>query len=179
MDFELVKGRKGKGTTIQTSEGDFDPSRYNTVSRGIGRCPCCENIIEDNEVVSQGGKVGLGHQLYAIAFRKGKTSLDFRIPTETDHKAVLEAEEYLRSNLDRWQDSDVIPSVQVPYGHLSAERSSMIQKGLDRWDKLFNHRQILTLVTYVEILREVKKKLRLEYESERVEAIATYSSSHS
>ncbi|MBW4483630.1 MAG: DUF1156 domain-containing protein [Tildeniella torsiva UHER 1998/13D] len=174
VDFELVKGRKGKGTTIQTSEGDFDPSTLNTVSRGIGKCLCCGNVIEDDEVVSQGGKQGLGHQLYAVAFRRGENSLEFKLPTQSDHKAISKVKEYIKSNLDRWQASSFIPDIQVPYGHLSAERSSMIQKGLDRWDKLFNSRQLLTLVTYVEILNDGKEKLSLSHEPYEAEAIATY-----
>lgn len=57
---------------------------------------------------------------------------------------------------------------------MTAERCSMIQKGLDTWDKLFNPRQLLTLVTYVEIINEAKSKLQIEYEPEKVKAIATY-----
>jgi hypothetical protein len=28
VDFELVKGRKGKGTKIQTADGDIDPNDW-------------------------------------------------------------------------------------------------------------------------------------------------------
>jgi putative DNA methylase len=37
VDFELVKGRKGKGSTIQTSQGDFDPQDFVTINRGVSR----------------------------------------------------------------------------------------------------------------------------------------------
>nr|WP_319421493.1 hypothetical protein [Pleurocapsa sp. FMAR1] len=43
----------------------------------------------------------------------------------------------------------------------------MISIGLDRWDKLFNPRQLLTLVTYVEIINEAKSKLQIEYEPQK------------
>ncbi len=39
---------------------------------------------------------------------------------------------------------------------------------------MFNPRQLLTLVTYVEIINEAKSKLEFEYKPEKVEAIATY-----
>jgi adenine-specific DNA methylase len=42
------------------------------------------------------------------------------------------------------------------------------------WKDMFNPRQLLTLVTYVEILNDAKAKLQIEYEPEKVEAIATY-----
>ena len=46
--------------------------------------------------------------------------------------------------------------------------------GLIKQSDYFNPRQLLTLVTYVEIINEAKSKLQLEYEPEKVEAIATY-----
>ena len=50
--FELVKGTKGKGNTIQTSDGDFDPNDFSTVSRGIAKCTNCETIIENDYIAS-------------------------------------------------------------------------------------------------------------------------------
>ncbi len=174
VDFELIQGKKGKGTTIQTEDGDFDPKDYNTISRGVGKCLCCGNVIEDDVIVSQGGTVGLGHQLYAVAFKQGKGSLEFRIPTQLDFYGVDKANEYLNNNWERLKIENLIPIENVPYGHLSSERSSMIQKGLNNWSKLFNPRQLLTLVTYLEIINEAKTKLYIEYEPEKVEAICTY-----
>ena len=45
--------------------------------------------------------------------------------------------------------------------------------GLLKYEDLFNPRQLLTLVTYVEIINEAKALLKAEYEPEKVEAIAT------
>lgn len=84
VDFELIKGRKGKGTTIQTDEGDFDPKDYNTISRGVGKCPNCGNVIENETVMQSGKQLTLEHQLYAVAYKKGKGSLEFRLPIQLD-----------------------------------------------------------------------------------------------
>ena len=174
VDFELVKGKKGTGDTIVLESGEeYDPSTTTTISRGVGKCPNCDNVIDGDEIVAQGGKNGLGHQLYVIAYRNHKQNLDFRIALECDLQGIDRANSKINV-LKNELFSVNIPDEPVPYGHLSAERSSMIQKGLDRWNKLFNPRQLLTLVTYVEIINEVKEKLRLEYELDRVEAIATY-----
>jgi adenine-specific DNA methylase len=45
--------------------------------------------------------------------------------------------------------------------------------GIDKWHKFFNPRQLLTLVTYLEIINEAKSKLQIEYEPEKVDAIIT------
>jgi adenine-specific DNA methylase/very-short-patch-repair endonuclease len=172
VDFELVKGRKGKGTTIQTDEGDFDPSDFNTISRGVGKCPNCENIIETDVIYEQGRSGKLGHKIYAIAYRKGQGSLEFRLPDEEDIQAIQKSKEKLEKILQENQFS--VPQVEIPYGHQFAERSSLIQQGIDRWDKVFNPRQLLTLVTYAEILSEAKEKRKAEHEPEKVAAILTY-----
>ncbi|MHC5720249.1 MAG: hypothetical protein ACYTX0_51510, partial [Nostoc sp.] len=46
--------------------------------------------------------------------------------------------------------------------------------GLTTWDKYFNSRQLLTLVTYVEIIKEAKILIQSEYEWEKSQAISTY-----
>lgn len=139
VDFELVKGRKGKGKTIiyednsdnvvgasrslrgdisesnnnvvgasrslasHSSEQDlgrgcseqdartpnnrpleYDPSDYNTISRGVGKCLNCGSIIEDEIIKSQAQSGILDHQVYAVAYKRGKGGLEFRIPTEKD-----------------------------------------------------------------------------------------------
>jgi putative DNA methylase len=172
VDFELVKGQKGKGTTIQTSEGDFDPENFNTIGRGIGKCPNCENIIGNEFIYEQGRSEKLGHEVYAVAYRKGKGSLEFRLPSEEDRNPIRKSGESLDRILQ--ENHCFVPQVEIPYGHQFAERSSFIQQGIDRWDKAFNPRQLLTLVTYVEIINEVKEKLRREYEPEKVGAIIIY-----
>ncbi len=213
VDFELIRGSKGKGTTIiyddvgrascslntekknnhkngsseqdknSTSERDayttnahyieteYDPDTTTTISRGVGKCPNCTSVIEDDVIKSQAKSSGLSHQLYAVAYKEGKGGLQFRIPTDFDLDGVAKAEAYLQEKLASFEISDVVPDVEISSG---AKTDELIRYGIDRWDKLFNPRQLLTLVTYVEIINEAKSKLQIEYEPEKVEAIATY-----
>ena len=172
VDFELVKGRKGKGTTIQTPEGDLNPSDFNTISRGTGKCTNCGNVIDNAVIYEQGRTEELGHELYAVAFKKGQGGLEFRAPNQNDIEALEASKKYLEKV--RKENPSLIPYVDIPYGHQFAERSSLIQQGIDRWDKAFNYRQIITLASYVEILNKVQEKLKLDYESGESEAILTY-----
>jgi adenine-specific DNA methylase len=170
IDFELVRGKKGKGTTIETQQGEYDPEVYNTISRGVGKCLCCTHIIEDEVIKSQAQNGGLGHQLYAVAFKQGKGSLDFRIPDERDLDGVEKGERFLEENY-LVNYSDLVPDVEIPLGE---ETERLPNIGIQKWDKLFNPRQLLTLVTYLEIINEAKLKLQAEYEPEKVGAICTY-----
>ncbi len=169
--FELIKGIKGKGTTIETEKEDYDPSVYNTVSRGVGKCLCCGKVIEDKVIKFQAQNEGLGHQLYAVAFKQEKGSLEFRIPNQLDLDGVVKAERYLQENLDQLHLNQLIPDYEILEGEKTRE---LIRYGIEKWNKLFNPRQLLTLVTYLEIINDAKSKLQTEYEPETFEAICTY-----
>ncbi|MEC4807157.1 MAG: DUF1156 domain-containing protein [Jaaginema sp. PMC 1079.18] len=168
VDFELIKGRKGKGTTIKTEEGDYDPKDYDTISRGVGKCPNCNSVIEDDAIKAQAQKKGLGHQLYAVAYRKGEGSLEFRIPTQFDLDGVDKANEYLHKNILNNQANDLVPVELIVNDH------GQILNYCTTWSDLYNLRQLLTLITYVKIINEVKLKLQSEDQAEKAKVISTY-----
>ncbi|MCY7278335.1 MAG: DUF1156 domain-containing protein, partial [Phormidesmis sp. CAN_BIN44] len=172
--FELIEGKKGKGTTIQTETDEFDPDTLSTFSRGTGKCANCGNIIEDEIIKSQAQSTDLGHQLYAVSYRKGKGGVEFRVSEKIDLDAVERAERYLFEKTAEWEAFGLIPSIEIPYSHLVHERNATADFGLTHWHKFFNHRQLLTLVSYVEIINEAKIFVRKEYESEKSNAILTY-----
>ncbi|HAO09859.1 MAG TPA: DNA methylase, partial [Planktothrix sp. UBA8407] len=175
VDFELIQGKKGKGTTIITNTGEeYDPDSATTMGRGVGKCPNCENLLENEFIYEQSRKTGMGHQVYAVAYRKGQGNLEFRISQDIDFSVNDKIKDYLDKNWYRWQELGILPDVEIPYGHQFAERSSFLRQGIDRWDKVFNPRQLLTIVTYVEIINEAKALMQVEYEWEKVEAVSTY-----
>lgn len=174
VDFELVQGSKGKGTIIETGDGEYDPETTTTLSRGTGRCPNCGNVIEGESIKSQGSSTSLGHQLYAIAYKQGSSGLQFRIPTTLDLKALAKSDEYLNKYWEFWSVSGILPNIALQYAHETHERQSLPEYGLKSWSDFFNPRQLLTLVTYVEIINEAKALIQTEYELEKAQAITTY-----
>ena len=38
IDFQLVSGGKGRGKTVKSDEGDYDPDTLSTISRGVAKC---------------------------------------------------------------------------------------------------------------------------------------------
>ncbi|NJN12010.1 MAG: DUF1156 domain-containing protein [Richelia sp. RM1_1_1] len=171
VDFELVKGKKGKGTTIQTDDGEYDPNTTTTISRGVGRCPNCGNVI-DNEIIMQSAKSKqMKYQLYAVAYKQGKGSLEFRVPGELDINGFNKAEYFISANLETWEQQNILPSEIIPEGK---DLDEQIRIFCPTWMDMFNPRQLLTLVTYLEIINEAKTLIQAEYEWEKAQAIATY-----
>ncbi|MGI0480568.1 DUF1156 domain-containing protein [Geminocystis sp. CENA526] len=231
VDFQLIKGKKGKGTTINSEQCtinnessinseqctinnessinseqctinneeliinnensevksnnsdnviarktkqsqviEFDPNDYNTIGRGVGKCCNCGNVIEDDYIKQQAQTTGLGHQLYAVAFKQGNGSLKFRIPNQFDLDGVKKAEEFLESKYDEYRTNQLIPEEERFDGY----SDRCIAYGLLKNSDYFNPRQLLTLVTYVEIINDAKSKIQEAYEPEKAEAIITY-----
>ncbi|MEQ9357486.1 DUF1156 domain-containing protein [Coleofasciculus chthonoplastes] len=232
VDFELIKGRKGKGKTIiyednsdnnvvgasrsltspgssLTSPGSFltssdskqderiseqdlgrgcseqdartphinrkleyDPDTTTTLSRGVGKCPNCGSVIEDESIKAYSSVNNLGHQIYAVAYKKGKSNLYFRLPDQIDLDGLENAQLALKQKYADLTVANLIPSEPTSTGLHDSPRN--YEYGLRQYEDCFNARQLLTLVTYVEIINEAKSKLQAEYEPEKAEAISTY-----
>jgi len=171
VDFELIKGKKGKATTIITDTGEeYDPDTTTTISRSVGKCPDCGNVIDDEIIKSQAQAGNFGYQLYAVAYKKGKGSLEFRIPESIDFDVIDKAENYINNKKLDFDWNKLLPSEERFDGY----SDRCIAYGLNKNSDYFNPRQLLTLVTYVEIINEAKALMQVEYEWEKSQAISTY-----
>ncbi len=172
VDFELVRGKKGKGDTIVCENGEeYDPSDTGTVARSVGRCPNCSNIIEQEYLIKYAQEIGFAHQLYAVTYKTGSGSLQFRVPEEIDRAAYVNAS----TSIGHFYSNPLLAEL-VPSEPCSDNPQYMMayRYGLTTWDKLFNPRQLYTLVSYLQIIREAKSKIAAQCEPERAEALTAY-----
>ncbi|MDB9344238.1 DUF1156 domain-containing protein [Nodularia spumigena CS-586/05] len=172
VDFELIKGKKGKGTTIETDDGEYDPDTTVTLSRGVGRCPNCGNVIDDEAIKGYSSVNSLGHQIYAVACKVGKSALDFRLPAQIDFEGINKVNLYLQEKYSEVSINNIIPYEPTSTGLHDSPRN--YEYGLRKYEDCFNQRQLLTIVTYVEIINEAKSLIQAEYDCEKAEALATY-----
>ncbi|MCY6494335.1 DUF1156 domain-containing protein [Leptolyngbya sp. GGD] len=170
VEFTIVKGKKGKGNTIAISNDEYDPTQQATLSRGVGSCTNCKNVIEDELIKSYAQTYRLGHQLYAIAYRGLDNSLDFRLPTDVDHAAFTRAVETLENRRNELESLGFMPSQEIPSN--THRGPDMYLYGMYRWQEVFNPRQLLTLATYVEIIDIVKDLI--DSSNNQKEAVLTY-----
>lgn len=166
VDFELVKGRKGKGTTIQTDEGEHEVDTMITINRGDGKCLNCGHLLESNYIDQKLLEKQFGYLLYAVAYKKGTTNLEFRFPNKLDIEGVEKA----KSSLDSYSNLGLIPTEPL----LQGQDTRCYNRGVRNWSQLFNPRQLLTLVNYVEIINKAKVLIQAEYEDEKAKAITAY-----
>ncbi|MCE4628402.1 MAG: DUF1156 domain-containing protein, partial [Desulfurococcales archaeon] len=81
--------------------------------------------------------------------------LEFQPATREDQEKLWKALQKLRQH---WGDPD-IPTEQTPFYE---SRRFIYSYGFDKWFKLFNPRQLLTLIKLVKLIRETGKKIEEE-----------------
>lgn len=167
----------GEGVEFEIVEDpDFDPSR-GTISRAIVTCPVCGSTIPANDTrrLFQEGKAG--ERLITVALthpqRRGKT---YRLATEKDLEAYMEAQEYLEKKRDELMEQwGINPVPDEPLDPNSVKPRAMVNYGMKTWGDLFNARQKLALITFTEKIRQAHQEMLKEgYREDYAKAVVTY-----
>jgi adenine-specific DNA methylase len=175
VNFHIVKGKAI----------DFDPSE-GTARKGGVVCPICGSALSSDAVRRQfmKGKVS-ERQVAVITHNKTGIGKDYRIPNDNDLNAVSDAKSYLEKKVRDWRwDFRPIPDepISAPNGQMVANEPhtffvhlQSVLYGMSRWGDLFNDRQKLALITFVEKVRLAHDEMiRSGYEPEYAKAITTY-----
>jgi len=155
---------------------DFKPEK-GTVSRAIAHCLVCGSTVDDKTTrkLFQEGKAG--QRMIAVVLhnpnRQGKT---YRLATEKDFEIYKKAEKYLaekRAKLMEEYGFDPVPDEEMPAkGTLGF---TPYFAAPHKWGDLFNSRQKLALITFVEKVRlAYKKMIEEEYDKEYAKAVVSY-----
>jgi adenine-specific DNA methylase len=168
INFEIVQGKKI----------DFNPSQ-GTTKRATVLCPACGSGMSGKTLRKEARNGNMGQRLVAVMlFSPRRRRKIYRTANANDIEVFRQAEQHLQDKIKDWKwDLSPIPNEPTPSGEgPGAERAFSVRKyGLDEWGDLFNCRQKLALITFVE-------KIRLAYESmtknrcdeEYAKAITTY-----
>jgi len=175
-----IEGKEVKfkivGDGYEKMPEDFDPSK-GTVSRAIATCPVCGSMVDANATrkLFQQGKAG--ERMIAVVLHKtGPTGKRYRIATGKDLEVFKQAERYLeveRAKLMEEWGMDPVPDEPLPPKETLGFR---VQRyGMLKWCDLFNSRQKLALITFVEKVRLAYKRMIEEgYDEEYAKAVVGY-----
>ncbi|MGB9588757.1 MAG: DUF1156 domain-containing protein, partial [Armatimonadota bacterium] len=170
VEFKIV------GTGYEEMPKDFNPDK-GTVHKAITRCPVCGSVIDGKSTARLFREGKAGQRMIAVVLHnpkgRGKT---YRVANEKDISVFREAEKYLEEKrkklFDEWGMDPVPDELLPPVGTLGFR----IQRyGMNTWGDLFNSRQKLAMITFVEKVREAHKKMIEEgYDEEHAKVVATY-----
>jgi len=168
IEFEIV-GQNNKFPK------NFDPSN-GTVSRAVARCLVCGSTVEADKTrkLFQQGKAG--QRMVAVVLhhphRQGKI---YRLATEKDLEVFKEAESYLEGKREKLMEEwgiDPVPEEEMPEkGTLGITPYFVAPYN---WGDLFNIRQKLSLIVFVEKVRNVYKKMIEKGYEEYAKVIMSY-----
>jgi putative DNA methylase len=165
--FEIVQG------SVKDNQIDgYDPSNCGTLARANGRCPRCHTILSTNYLMEQGQAGQFTYSLYAVSFHDERGVLSFRAPVEQDLRIVEQAESTLKAAMPRLLRADVIPVEMIP--HDTQRGSDLNLYGLYSWQDLYTPRQLLTLSTLLDLVREAIQTYRTIATQEQSVALALW-----
>jgi len=155
---------------------DFDPAK-GTVKGAVARCLVCGSTVDANTTrkLFQEGKASQ-RMVVAVLHHPKKKGKTYRVAIEKDLEVFYEAEKYLEEKraklLEEWGIDPVPDEPLPPKGTLGFR----VQRyGIMKWGDLFNSRQKLALITFVEKVRLAYKKMVEEgYDEEYAKAVVSY-----
>lgn len=157
VDFELLAGADLK----QAQEEGFDP-KDGTSSGGDAECLVCGQVTKVKQVRQLARDGRMGERLVAVVLHHpDETGKKYRLARERDREDFEAAREYLKRKLEEWPYLDApLPDEELPPVGTLGFRVN--RYGMLRWKDLFNPRQQLALVTFLEKIRESYDEIEAE-----------------
>ncbi len=170
VNFKIV------GTGYEEMPKGFEPGK-GTISKAVAECPFCGSLVDDATIRKLfAGNKGSQRMVSLVLHRRGKIGKFYSLATAKDQSIFEEAEHYLgekRNSLTAEWGYDPVPD--EPIDPDSAKQRTLWLYGMTKWGDLFNSRQKLTLITFVEKVNLAYRKMIEEgYEEEYARVLTTY-----
>lgn len=177
IQFKIVGKEKGQYDEMPS---DFDP-KNGSVKSAIVTCPSCHATISSDTTRRLFLNKKSSERLVAVVYRdKTKPRQKFYRTCNTDDldrvdRAEAAFEKLAKKLRSAWHMAPV-PNEPTPDGRgRGAERAFAIRGyGYETWGDLFNKRQKLALLTFIEKIRETHAKMEKVHDSEYAKVLATY-----
>lgn len=155
-------------------EIDFDPSEGTTRQASV-LCPVCGGGIDDVSVRKEARDGRLGEKLLVIiSVNPNKHGKNYRIATEIDSNIFRNAASSLDNKIKTWK-RNFNPVPDEPLPPIGTLGFRVQRYGIIKWGDLFNPRQKLALITFLDKIRLAYDKMISEgFESEYAKAITLF-----
>jgi len=160
--FEIITG-KSACAKVNPDKG--------TIRRGTAINPWQVGESIDGDFIKAHAQAGqMSQQLVAVGIKKG-SEVNFRAPTAEDEQACCRAESECKKRKPQWEAAGLLPTEPRREGR--ADWACEIY-GFTRWCDTYTPRQLLAMVTLVELVNELLPTLVKELGQERAIAVRTY-----
>ena len=165
------------GTGYDKMPSGFDPDR-GTVAKSIVSCPICGSITDGDTTRDLFMNKKSGERMIAVVLHKeGKSGKRYRISIKADEEVFKEAQRRLatkRKELQIQLGFNPVPDEPLPPRDTLGFR---VQRyGMTEWGDLFNSRQQLALIVFLQKVRNSYAKMVNDekYDNDYARAVVTY-----
>lgn len=161
-------------TVVSVEKGESWPE-IGTMNRDNVTCLVCGNVTGGKHLRMSGKEGSLGERMIAVVLSDPNSSgKSYRAATEVDERAFILASEELKkfNEYEKFDNISIVPDEPI------IEWSGVFNAplyGLNKWGKLFNSRQLLTMLTFVKHVRSIYTEIRAHHDdAEYARAVVTY-----
>lgn len=168
VDFKIV------GDGYESFPNNFDPNK-GTVSRTVITCPVCGSVIsaKDTRKLFKDGKTGQS-MVAVILNRKGRKGKIYRTANQHDLEMYESVQEQFKIKFKSLEDDWGIKPVPDEVIPLMSGTFNVPLYGLNTWGDIFNLRQKLMLITFVEKIRNSYELIQKEVDEDYAKVLVTY-----
>lgn len=186
--FPYVEGKEVKfkivGDGYEKWPKNFDPDKA-TINKAIVNCPQCNSVVENIYLREQLIKKSSNRMIAVVTLNPANNEKKYRVPNEDDINSFKKAKSnlsILNSLLSKNIGLTAIPDefIHTPNGieykpdGLLYNFTPVLLYGMTTWSKIFNDRQLYSILTYIKIIKEIKLKFFDEYDKEYSKSVITY-----
>ncbi len=165
VDFEILPSEAA------IKAANFDPGE-GTVTRADARCLVCGQVTKANDTRRLAREGEMGERLVAVVLHHpDQTGKKYRLATAEDERIFAQAAACLEEKLANWPYLESpLPDEPIPTpdgqeyesGNLYYNFTPVVLYGMTKWGDLFNPRQQLALVTFIEKLKGSHERVRAD-----------------
>ncbi|WP_336022454.1 DUF1156 domain-containing protein [Halobellus salinisoli] len=145
----------------------FVPKEGNVSRGGKYNCPDCGQKYAITDAIQEQG----GYNLCLHSVEYYCEHCDEAGEETSAYKGYKQAEDadisLYEEAKQEWENNDdlreYVPSEEIPPGHMTSERNPLFDHGYEKWEDMFNERQLLSLSTLLKSISKVKKRNLREY----------------
>ena len=165
---------------------NFNPNQ-GTVKKGHVICPACNSTTPEENVKKLFREKKSSEKLIVIISQKASSKgKKYRVPKKEDISNFLNAEKHLLKKINKLEKEwkiNPIPDefIYVPlkkkyvFGEPLYNFTPMLLYGILTWGELFNSRQKLVLITFIENIRKAyDEMIKIGYDKHYAQSIVTY-----
>lgn len=171
--FKPICDHKNKKINFEIREGneiDFDPSN-GTVYMGQSQCLICKQVTKSKDIHRLALEGKMGEKLIVVILQKPKKiGKEYRIATNKDIELYNKSNQYLEEKIKNWKWLDTpLPDelITTPTGKEIKRDDDVffvhlqpVLFGLKTWKDLFNCRQKLALITFMDEIKSNFEKIK-------------------